>query len=325
MSKDQDTGGNEEVAPVLFDTDRKGERLDRFLARHFPDESRASLQRWIKSGRVQSQRELKASSKVLLGEQISVKPPKAPSALPPLQAEDIDLSILYQDDDLIAINKAPGLTVHPGPGQEHGTLVHALLNLGGPFSSLGGKERPGIVHRLDKETSGVLVVARHDRAHRKISAQFKERLTDKTYLALVDGAAPDSGLIDKPLGRDVKDRKKQAIRYDKGRHARSSFTAIERFAKIATFITVKIETGRTHQIRVHMASIGHGVLGDKVYGKARDKATRQLIRRHALHAHKLCLIHPRSEQQICFEAPLPSDITQACQKLREFCPGNKSQ
>jgi 23S rRNA pseudouridine1911/1915/1917 synthase len=297
---------------------RSGVRLDRFLADHFPDESRSSLQRWIKDGRVTSPMaaSLKASSKLKQGQTLLVDLPEEAPPPPPLRAEDISVPLLYQDEDILVVNKPPGLVVHPGPGTPGGTLVNALLALGGPLSNSGGEERPGIVHRLDKDTSGVIVVARNDKAHRHIAAQFKNRETSKTYRAIVRGTPPDSGTIDRPLGRHIKDRKKQAIRYDGGRPSVSHYEVKERFGKFATLVDIRIETGRTHQIRVHMSSIGHGVLADQTYGRIRHPQVDACMPRQALHAARLGLKHPRHEEQVCFEAPLPDDIEKALTALR---------
>lgn len=301
--------------------ERDGDRLDRFLAEAFPEESRSSLQRWVKEGRVTGPRPLKAASKLLVGDRLRVQLPEPPPAPTPLQPADFPLDLLFSDDDLIVINKPAGLTVHPGAGTDEKTLVHALLALGGPLSALGGEERPGIVHRLDKDTSGVIVVARNDSAHRKLSAQFKDRLTDKEYLALVHGAPPEQGLVDSPLGRHPKDRKRQAVRHDTGRAALTRFFVEERFADRAARIRLKIETGRTHQIRVHMASIGHGVLADEIYGRPRFREVPDLVepvlRRHALHAARLSIDHPHSGTRMTFHAPVPDDIEAATKILRQ--------
>lgn len=291
-----------------------GLRVDVFLSEHFPDESRSSLKRWIKDGRVSSERSLKPATRLNVGERLVIRLPEPEPEPGPLEPEDIPIELLGQDAAVLVVNKPPGLTVHPGAGQSSGTLVNALLALGGPLSSAGGEERPGIVHRLDKETSGVMVVARSDLAHRRLSAQFKERRTAKRYAAVVKGSPPDRGTIDKPIGRNIKDRKRMAIRWDGGRHAVSHYEVVERFGDRAARLDVRIETGRTHQIRVHLASIGHGIVGDKVYGRG-DPLDRE-IDRHALHAAELCFDHPLSGERCCHEAPLPEDMRELIAWLR---------
>ncbi|MDF1662614.1 MAG: RluA family pseudouridine synthase [Planctomycetota bacterium] len=311
-----------EVKTITIEVDKV--RLDRFLASQFPEQSRSSLQRWIKDQLISSTppQKLKASTKLSHGIQIHIAIPPEPPPAPVLCPQDIDIPLLYQDEHILIVNKPPGLIVHPGPGTPDGTLVNALLALGGPLSSAGGEERPGIVHRLDKDTSGVMVVARNDKAHRMISAQFKERKTSKMYRAIVRGDTPDRGTIDKPLGRHLKDRKKQAVRYDGGRHSVSHFEVKERLGHIATFVDIRIETGRTHQIRVHMSSIGHGVLADQTYGRSRHTAAEATISRQALHAAILSFDHPATNERVTFEAPLPDDMTNALIALRAL---NKSK
>jgi 23S rRNA pseudouridine1911/1915/1917 synthase len=295
-------------------------RLDHFLARAFPAESRSALQRWIKDGRVhcQSLSGLKASSKLTAKLIIRVQVPPPPPPPSPIRAEDIPIPILFQDDHILVVNKCPGLVVHPGPGTPNGTLVNALLALGGPLSSIGGAERPGIVHRLDKDTSGVMIIARNDKAHRFLSDQFKERKTSKIYRALVRGAPPDSGTINRPLGRHIKDRKKQAVRYDGGRPSVSHYEVKERFGHVAALAEIRIETGRTHQIRVHMSSIGHGVLADQTYGRSKHPRAEASIARQALHAAILAINHPASGQRLRFEAALPEDLEDAIQTLKSL-------
>ncbi len=281
--------------------------------------SRQLIQSWIEEGRARTGwRPLRKNSLVRKGEviELDLPPPEPPAA--PLVAEAIPLAVLHQDEELLAIDKPAGLTVHPGAGQQTGTLANALLaHSAGKLSTLGGADRPGIVHRLDKDTSGVILCARTDRAHRFLATAFHDRLVKKTYLALVEGAPrDDAGTVDAPIGRSPRDRKKMAI-VEGGRRAVSHWRVLERFPPSArapqgaALLEVEIETGRTHQIRVHLASIGRFVLGDASYGRATD-----LIARQALHALKMVAPHPDGGTRT-FEAPLPPDMTDALTKLRE--------
>jgi 23S rRNA pseudouridine1911/1915/1917 synthase len=286
--------------------------------------SRALVQRWIDDGRVRiGLRPLKKGIKVRAGEVVLVDvPPPAPAA-GPLVAEAIPLRVLHEDDDLVVIDKPPGLTVHPGAGQRTGTLANALLALtSGRVSTLGGDDRPGIVHRLDKDTSGLIVCARTDRAHRFLSQQFHDRLVDKRYWALVEGApAEEQGTIDAPIGRSLRDRKKMAIRRDgDGRRAVTHWRVLERFQapEPRALVELKIETGRTHQIRVHLASIHHPVVADDTYGRSAvlaDETGAPLIARQALHARSLRFARPDGGE-LAFEASLPDDFTRALEWLR---------
>lgn len=245
------------------------------------------------------------------GELIEVDlPPPAPP-VGPLEAEAIPLRVVHEDEDLLVIDKPAGLTVHPGAGQRSGTLANALLAISkGHLSTLGGPDRPGIVHRLDKETSGLIVCARTDRAHRFLSSAFHDRKVEKRYIAIVEGSPrEDRGTIDAPIGRSPRDRKKMAV-VEGGRRAVSHWTVRERIGKKGALLEVAIETGRTHQIRVHLASRGLPVLGDVTYGHASD-----LIPRQALHAFKIAVPHPAGGV-LSFESPMPEDMTKAIESLR---------
>lgn len=279
-----------------------GKRLDQFLQTCLPEYSRSRLQDWIKSGRVLVDGSLQKASYTLRGgENIDVDP----AELAPLRAyaEDIPIDILYLDDDFIAVNKPAGLVVHAGAGQHSGTLVNALLHQFRTLSNVSGEDRPGIVHRIDKETSGVLLVARTDAAHRKLAEQFAGRRLEKTYLALVQGAVKaQTGTITAPIARDPVRRTRMTTRVAGGRTALTTYRILERIGKF-TYLEVKIGTGRTHQIRVHMASVGHPVAGDTLYGAA--AAT---YGRFFLHAWKIRLAHPSSGQTIEIEAPLPTEL-----------------
>jgi 23S rRNA pseudouridine1911/1915/1917 synthase len=304
----------DEVRTLIADASATDLRLDRYLtaATGLP---RSQIQRLIKGGRVLVDgRHPKVSATVLPGQQITLSiPPPQPSTLTP---EPIPLDILYEDDDLLVLNKPAGLVVHPAPGHQAGTLVHAILYHCPDLPGIGEERRPGIVHRLDKETSGVMVVAKTDVAMASLAAQFKGRRVKKTYIALVHGEVKATeGQIAADIGRHERDRKRMAVRTRKGREA----VTIYRVMKLlhgSTLLQLQPQTGRTHQIRVHLSAIGHPVVGDKVYGGRREsRGERRGARgevtpeRHLLHAWKLGLFHPRTNEWMEFEAPLPADFT----------------
>ncbi len=297
-------------------------RLDIFLGHYEPHISRNRIQTLIKEGlaRVNGRSE-KAGYKVKLGESVTLKLPekKVYEVLP----EPIPLYVIYEDEHLIVLNKPPGLVVHPAPGNYTGTLVNALLHHYGSLPSAAGKEgreRAGIVHRLDKDTSGVMVVARTQEALRSLSAQFKARVVRKRYLALVAGVIKKgSGTIEAGLGRHVKERKKFSTHTLHAREAVTLYKVKERFRN-ATLVEVEIKTGRTHQIRVHMTHIGHPVLGDRTYGGARATQGVASVERQMLHAESLSLLHPATGHPLCFSAPPPADMQAAIQLLRSRNP-----
>jgi 23S rRNA pseudouridine1911/1915/1917 synthase len=273
--------------------------------------TRSQAAKWIAAGLcfLRGAATLKAGTAVKPGDAILVRiPDAAPSAL---EKENIPVAILYQDLDLAVIDKPCGMVVHPAGGNETGTLVNALLYALDGLSGIGGVLRPGIVHRLDKDTSGVLLVAKNDKAHLHLSKQLKERGMEKHYLAVVEGEMKeDEGLIDQPIGRSRRDRKKMAVTGD-GRPSQTEWKVLERL-RHATLLDVRILTGRTHQIRVHMQSIHHPVAGDPVYGlKGGVKAPRLL-----LHAHTLAFTHPRTGERMAFTAPPPGEFEETVQKLR---------
>jgi 23S rRNA pseudouridine1911/1915/1917 synthase len=299
-------------------------RLDIFIAHYEPHITRNRIQTLIKEGRaLVNGKMVKPGYKVKLDELISLDLPdkKIHDVLP----EPIPLSVMYEDPHIIVLNKPPGLVVHPAPGNFTGTLVNALLyHYGGLPSPAAGeegdaRERAGIVHRLDKDTSGVMVVARTQAALRSLSAQFKGRVVKKQYLALVAGVIKKgSGTIDAGLGRHVKDRKKISVHTHHAREAVTSFIVKERYKNV-TLVEVEIKTGRTHQIRVHMAHIGHPVLGDQVYGGGRSaKFGETIITRQMLHAETLSLIHPDTGHPMMFTAPPPADMAAVIGKLRKM-------
>src|SRR5579872_1264516 len=285
-------------------TGEAGKRLDHFLQEKLSEYSRSRIQSWIKAGRVQvngttAPASVRASLLLRGGETIEV----SPAGLPPLKAtaEDLPVEVLYEDASVIAINKPAGLTVHAGAGQHEGTLVNRLVHHFGILSQLGGEMRPGIVHRLDKGTSGVLLVARTDAAHRALAAQFADRTVEKIYLALVDGKVrADSGRITKPIARDPVRRTRMTARLESGREALTDYRVRQRFEKF-TFLEVRIGTGRTHQIRVHLASIGHPVAGDRIYGAPPAE-------RLFLHAWRIGFVSPASGEKVTLEAPLPPEL-----------------
>ena len=283
------------------DEDR-GKRLDQFLQSKLTDFSRARLQEWIKAGRVLvNGTPAKPSLTLKGGEALEVEP----AQLTPLKAsaEEIPLDILYSDDAVIAVNKPAGMVVHAGAGRDSGTLVNALLHHFQSLSTVGGDERPGIVHRIDKETSGVLLVARTDHAHRALAEQFSGRKVEKTYLALVQGTLKnDHGIIQTPIERDPVRRVRMSTKTGQGREAYTEYRVRQRFAGF-TFLEVRIGTGRTHQIRVHLASIGHPVAGDRLYG-----GTAGPLPRFFLHAHRIRFVSPDTQETVTVEAPLPEEL-----------------
>lgn len=293
-----------------------GERLDRFLATSL-DQPRSQVQRWIRDGRVRVEgARAKPSLALSGGEDVAVEvPPPAPSTLEP---ESGALSVLHEDEALIVVDKPPGLTVHPGAGRVTGTLVHRLLARYPEIDGVGGPGRPGIVHRLDKDTSGVLVVARTAGAYRSLQKAFAGREVDKRYLAVVHGTpSPEAGEIDAAIGRHPEHRRQMAVlpAARKGaRHALTRYRTLGAAAGIA-LLEVAIETGRTHQIRVHLKHLRHPIVGDPVYGEARWKGlpgpARRPLRefpRPALHAWRLAFAHPATGERAAFEAPVPEDL-----------------
>jgi 23S rRNA pseudouridine1911/1915/1917 synthase len=290
-----------------------GLRLDQALRQQFPELSRARLQDWIKRGRVLVNGAAERPSRVLReGEHIDVDPADPP----PLHAvpEAIPLHVLYEDDAFVAIDKPAGMVVHAGAGVHAGTLVNALLGRFESLSGVGGELRPGIVHRLDRFTSGVILVAKNDAAHRALAAQFAGRQVEKTYLALVHGSVKtEHGRIQKPIARDPRHRTRMTARLSHGRAAWSEYRVLRRFAGY-TLLEVRIGTGRTHQIRVHLASIGHPVAGDRLYGAPATTAAGSPDR-FFLHAHRIRFEHPLTAQAITIESPLPADLTTWLEKL----------
>jgi 23S rRNA pseudouridine1911/1915/1917 synthase len=287
-----------------------GPRLDRYLAETWPDLSRSRLQHLIADGLVSvNSAPVRSSYKVREGDLLSVCiPSSSPLAVSP---EDIPLCVIYEDQDLLVIDKPAGLVVHPAPGHPSGTLVNALLAHCPDLAGIGGVERPGIVHRLDKDTSGLMVVAKNECAHQSLTRQIQERTVIKRYLALVNGELrPPQGTIDAPIGRDPRNRKRMAVVGD-GRAASSSYTTLQRLGPYS-LLEVQIHTGRTHQIRVHLAHVGHPVVGDVVYGRKGRRAAsepgEQPLKRQFLHAAALGFRLPSTSEYREFHSELPADL-----------------
>lgn len=303
-------------------------RLDKFLAKSLPNFSRSQLQRLIAEGYVLLDDIIVSdnSYKVKAGDVFQVSVPPAAEAEP--IAEDIPLDIVYEDADLLVVNKPAGMTVHPAAGVSRGTLVNALLyHCKDSLSGIGGVKRPGIVHRIDRETSGLLVVAKNDIAHRFLSEQFAEHSIERTYLAVVYGVpAPLNGCIEGNIGRSPADRKKMAIVTNGGKPAVTHYKTMQVFKNAASLVQCNLETGRTHQIRVHLTSVGNALIGDKVYVKNRKTAVNlpQNLKnyvndfpRQALHAKSLGFIHPTTKKFMQFDSSLPSDMAELLQKLAD--------
>ena len=282
------------------------QRLDVFVQTLYPKYSRSRMQEWIKKGRVTVDGQVRKAAHILKGgEEIEVEPMELRALK--ATAEDLPLLILYEDDDLIAINKAAGMTVHAGAGASEGTLVNALLHRFTTLSQLGGDMRPGIVHRLDKYTSGVILVAKHDEAHRKLQEQFSSREVEKTYIALVENVMEhDSGTVNRPIGRDPwKPVRMTALRSEDreaGREAITFWRVMKRYERF-TLVEVKIGAGRTHQIRVHLGSLGHKVAGDTLYGARPHDSLRFF-----LHAWRIKFLQPMTGEEIQIEAPLAEEL-----------------
>ncbi len=297
----------------LYVDEEENERLDFYLSSQLDEVSRTYIQKIIKEKRIWVNGTLKkASYMVKEGDIIKVELPE-PKELD-LVAEDIPLDIVFEDEDVVVINKAQGLVVHPAPGNYSGTLVNALLYHIDSLSTINGIIRPGIVHRLDKDTSGLLIVAKNDFAHRDLSNQLKDRKIHREYIALVNGVIQkDEGTINLPIGRDPKDRKKMTVISTNSKEAITNFWVLERFPKY-TLIKVKLETGRTHQIRVHFSHLKHPIVGDPVYSNGKNEFG---IDKQLLHARKLGFIHPKTHEYMEFESHPPDIFNSILNKLRK--------
>ena len=298
---------------MILTLDPSGERLDAALARLVPELSRSQAQRLIEQGAVTcGGRPVKKNEKLQSGDTLTLTLPEVQETA--LEAQDIPLDVCYEDADVIVVNKPKGLVVHPAPGHPDGTLVNALLaHCGDSLSGIGGERRPGIVHRIDKDTSGLIIAAKNDFAHASLAAQLKDHSLARTYVCIVCGnIREDSGVIDAPIGRHPADRKKMAVTEKNSRSAVTHWRVLERFGGY-TLVECRLETGRTHQIRVHMAYRGHPILGDMVYGHKKPELGQDS---QCLHARELTFVHPRSGERVTVSCGLPAYFEQLLQKLR---------
>ena len=312
---------------LTVDEDAAGWRLDRWLARELPEQSRSRLQSLIALGAVLLDgRPARPSSRLRAGQAVALHLPEPRPAVP--RAQDIPITVVHADRWLLVIEKPAGLVVHPGAGAPDGTLVNALLHHVRDLSGIGGELRPGIVHRLDKGTSGRMVVAKDDATHRDLVRQFAGRTVEKEYLAVVLGVpSPRQGTVDSPVGRDPVNRKKMSARGPRARAARSDYAVVE-VLDDAALVRVRIHSGRTHQVRVHLSSLGHPVAGDPLYGGRRAPGSRRAparealraLDRPALHAARLAFTHPGTGERLEFTSPLPHDLQALKDALRPEGP-----
>ncbi|MDT2170349.1 RluA family pseudouridine synthase [Paenibacillus larvae] len=288
-----------------------GERIDKFVSECLDGVSRTQIQQWIKEGHISvNEKQVKPNYKLAEGDRIKLNIPDPEQV--DIRPEPIPLDIYYEDKDVIVVNKPRGMVVHPAPGHSSGTLVNALMYHCKDLSGINGEMRPGIVHRIDKDTSGLIMAAKHDKAHASLADQLKEHSVTRKYLALVQGnLAHEQGTVEAPIGRDPKDRKLYTVMEKNSKEAVTHFVVMERFGDY-TLTELKLETGRTHQIRVHMKFIGHPLVGDPAYGKSK----KEWIRGQALHAAVLGFKHPMTREYLEFEAPLPEDMKQLIHSLR---------
>jgi 23S rRNA pseudouridine1911/1915/1917 synthase len=308
------------IETITVERSLPSERLDTFLREKFPAMSRGAIQRLIEEGHIRvNERAVKPTHRPRAGEQIQIHWPEAKAA--EAQPEQIPLDVLYEDDRLLVLNKPAGLVVHPAAGHEEHTLVNALLHhCAGQLSGIGGVARPGIVHRLDKETSGCMVVAKTDDTHLALSAQFAGRKVEKIYHAILCGEVPrDEGEIRAAIARHPSHRKRMAVTEDLGRQARTSYRVLERL-RCSTLVQAVLHTGRTHQIRVHFQHLGFPLVGDETYGARQNRRLGELVGyaapRHMLHASQLSFMHPLTGKWLCFESPWPVDFRDAIAALK---------
>lgn len=300
---------------ILLIAETEAPRIDAYLAAN-TELSRSKLQKLIKDGAVERNgKPCKANAEIKIGDVVRLHVPEEPDGPLP-EPENIPLDVVYEDEDLAVINKPKGMVVHPAPGNPSGTLVNALLYRFRTLSGAGGDTRPGIVHRIDRMTSGLLVVAKNDAAHESLAKQFALHTAHREYMCIVHGnLKEDSGTVDAPIGRHKTDRKRMAVT-ENGRHAVTHWRVMERFGT-ETLLDVSLETGRTHQIRVHMAYIKHPIVGDEVYGSAAPKLG---LNGQALHGYRLTFTHPRTGETLTFTAPLPEDFKTAIHRLGGTVP-----
>jgi len=319
MKKTQNSNSlyNEEPLEWVVDGPSAGERLDKYITECLEETvdqsiSRTQVQEWIKNGHVVvNGRELKPNNKLIEGDRVQVNIPEPETAA--IEPEDIPLEIAYEDSDVIVLNKPRGMVVHPAVGHPRGTVVNALMHHCKDLSGINGMLRPGIVHRIDKDTTGLLMAAKNDLAHHSLAEQLKAHTVTRKYIALVHGNLPhDHGTIDAPIGRDPNDRKLFTVTDRNGKHAVTHFLVLERLGDY-TVVELQLETGRTHQIRVHMKYIGYPLAGDPVYGRNKTIA----LAGQALHAAVLGFKHPRTAKYLEFEVPLPEDLDHVLESLRQ--------
>ena len=315
---------------ITVPDDSHGVRLDRFLTSVLPDQSRSHIQRLIKDGSVQvAGAGARPNQPVKTGQIVTVDIPEPIDPTP--LAEALPLPILYQDHDVIVVDKPAGMVVHPAAGHASGTLVNALLHHVDDLSGIGGEKRPGIVHRLDRGTSGLMVVAKHDASHAELARQFQDREVEKEYIALVWGEVMAGRRIDTPIGRDPSNRKRMSSAPARVRRSREAVTRIvraEHFGRTLTLAHVAIQTGRTHQIRVHLSAIGHPIVGDAVYGGVHRRVPGDLravthLDRPFLHAARLAFTHPADGRRLEFTSELPADLQRVLDQLREQIHGDR--
>lgn len=301
------------MEPVILTAAESGQRIDAWLTQAMPEFTRSAAQRLIADGQVTLHgAPVKKNYKVTAGDVFTITLPEVEEV--PLMAQDIPLDVVYEDGDVIVVNKPRGMVVHPAPGHPDGTLVNALMfHCGDSLSGVGGERRPGIVHRIDKDTSGLIIAAKNDMAHLALSAQLSDRSLSRVYEAVAVGNfREDSGTVDAPIGRHPGDRKKMAVTTSNSRHAVTHWTVLARYRGY-THLRCKLETGRTHQIRVHMAHIGHPLLGDEVYGHA--KLPEKGLTGQCLHAKELQFIHPRTGEEIHLVTELPEYFREVLNRL----------
>ena len=308
---------------LRVEDEQDGVRLDNFLTALLPDHSRSQIQRLIKDGRVKAvagkSAALRASTAVHAGQQFDIDIPAPVAAAP--EPEELPLRIVFQDQDVVVLDKPAGMVVHPAAGHSSGTLVNALLHHITDLSGIGGELRPGIVHRLDRGTSGLMVVAKNDKAHNELARQFSDREVDKEYVALVWGLVHAGRRIDEPIGRDPQHRQKMSTRARRARSAVTRVTSAHHF-KGVTLLKVAIATGRTHQIRVHLSAIGHPIVGDSTYGGVHRRVSSHLravlrLERPFLHSARLAFTHPSDGRRVEFESPLPPDLQVVIDDIQE--------
>ena len=297
-----------------INSEEEGKRIDKYLSVMIEGKSRSFVQGLIEEKKVKANSKvIKSNYKLKKGDFIEVEVPE-PVELN-VSAEKMNLDIVYEDEDVLVVNKEKGIVVHPAPGNYTGTLVNGILHHCSDLSGINGVIRPGIVHRIDKDTSGILVIAKNDEAHNDLAAQFKEHSIKREYYALVEGKFSNiKGTVDKPISRDKKERIKMAINSD-GKRAVTHYEVLEQYDKGVSLVKCTLETGRTHQIRVHMSSIGHPLVGDLVYGYKRQKFN---IEGQALHAKTLGFIHPRTKEYMEFTSELPNYFKELLEKLRKM-------